>query len=35
VSQLESRFDDPDDEDEELDAEVLVEEVEQFLRNQE
>jgi proteasome assembly chaperone (PAC2) family protein len=35
VSQLESRFDDPDDEeDEELDAEVLVEEVEQFLRNQ-
>jgi proteasome assembly chaperone (PAC2) family protein len=35
VSQLESRFDDPDDEDDELDAEVLVEEVEQFLRNQE
>jgi proteasome assembly chaperone (PAC2) family protein len=35
VSQLESRFDDGDDEDEELDAEVLVEEVEQFLRNQE
>jgi proteasome assembly chaperone (PAC2) family protein len=36
VAQLESRFDDPDDdEDEELDAEVLVEEVEQFLRNQE
>jgi proteasome assembly chaperone (PAC2) family protein len=35
VAQLESRFDDPEDDDEdELDAEVLVEEVEQFLRNQ-
>jgi proteasome assembly chaperone (PAC2) family protein len=33
VSQLESRFDDGDDDDE-LDPEVLVEEVERFLRNQ-
>jgi predicted ATP-grasp superfamily ATP-dependent carboligase len=37
VAQLESSFDDPDDDedDAELAAEVLVEEVEQFLRNQE
>ena len=39
VAQLESSFDDPDDDDDEDDAElaaeVLVEEVEQFLRNQE
>jgi predicted ATP-grasp superfamily ATP-dependent carboligase len=35
VEQLESRFDDPDDDAEELDADSLVEEVEQFLRNQE
>jgi predicted ATP-grasp superfamily ATP-dependent carboligase len=35
VEQLENRFDDPDDDgDDELDAEILVEEVEQFLRNQ-
>lgn len=34
VAQLENEFDEPDDDDEELAAEVLVEEVEQFLRNQ-